>query len=203
MQNRSLWLKNPPPDGTGLLRFLMLPFLSSHAMQRLSFELLRWSFCNLGFNAPCKISSHKISSNCYNLKRRYSFICAYLSLHPNKLWGLTQRVVPLNPNSAKRAVGLMLTVFLRKWVFVQGYQSSCDTFLFSKIHLFFLPLNMSIRDNRAKKRVTCEEIFDFMNIGQLKGNIWSQLAPGYFGPTASLIVVFPLHRLKHGVHYFA
>ena len=120
MQNRSLWLKNPPPDGTGLLRFLMLPFLSSHAMQRLSFELLRWSFCNLGFNAPCKISSHKISSNCYNLKRRYSFICAYLSLHPNKLWGLTQRVVPLNPNSAKRAVGLMLTVFLMEMGFCAG-----------------------------------------------------------------------------------
>ena len=120
MQSRSLWLKNRPTDVTDLLRFQTLPFLSSRKLQRLPFELLRWSCYNLGFNAPCKISSHKISSNCYNLKRRYSFICAYHSLHPNKLWGLTQRVVPLNPNSAKRAVGLMLTVFLMEMGFCAG-----------------------------------------------------------------------------------
>ena len=120
MQNRSLWLKNRRPDGTGLLRFLMLPLLSSRILQRLPIELLRWSCSNLEFNAPCKIPFHCISSNCYDFWRQYNFIRENLILHPNKLWGLTQRVVPLNPNSAKRAVGLMLAVFLMEMGFCAG-----------------------------------------------------------------------------------
>ena len=45
---------------------------------------------------------------------------AFSLLHPNKLWGLTQRVVPLNPNTAKRAAGLMLTVFQMEMGFCVG-----------------------------------------------------------------------------------